>query len=79
MAEFSESWHIDKKITIGHIVTTLVVGVSAISYMTTIERRVAVLEEKQQIIREMVSEDLHSIKGQLIRIETKIDGKVDKK
>ncbi len=72
------NWHIDKKITVGHIVTTLVVGVSAIMYMDTIERRVAILEEKQQIIREMVAEDLVTIRDQLIRIETKIDGKADK-
>lgn len=75
----SNEWHIDKKITVGHLVTTLVVGISAVMYMDTIEKRVTVLEEKQELIREMVAEDLKSIKSHLIRIETKIDGKVDKK
>lgn len=71
-------WHIDKKITVGHLVTTLVVGVSAILYITTVEKRVSILEEKQVMIREMVQDDLHTIHNQLVRIETKIDGKADK-
>lgn len=75
----SNDWHIDKKITVGHLVTTLVVGISAVMYITTVEKRVSILEEKQVLIREMVAEDLTGIKNQLIRIETKIDGKADKK
>lgn len=75
----SNDWHIDKKITVGHLVTTLVVGISAVMYITTVEKRVSILEEKQVLIREMVADDLTGIKNQLIRIETKIDGKADKK
>lgn len=78
MAEIESSWHIDKKITIGHIVTTLVVGLSALSYITTVEKRVAILEEKEKIQRQITNSNLMEIKGQLIRIETKIDGKADK-
>lgn len=77
--EITESWHIDKKITIGHIITTLVVAISVVTYMSMIERRVAILEEKQLMMREMFAEDLNSIKHHLIRIESKIDGKADKK
>lgn len=78
-------WHIDKRFTVGHIITTLVVGISAIMYITGVEKRVSLLEAKmaQQDLRmERISEAMlrgfDKMESHLIRIETKMDGKADK-
>lgn len=50
MSDPKESWHLDKKLSIGHILTTVIIVAGALgAYMTTSER-LAVLESKQDNI-----------------------------
>lgn len=73
-----QGWHIDKRLTVGHIVTTVVVAVSAIMYITAMERRLSVLEVKQDLFAKQQSEGLAKIDSHLVRIEAKLDRKVDR-
>lgn len=68
-------WHLDRKVSIGHIVTTALALVAAILAYANIETRVAVLESRTSTIRE----DFRDIKDTLRRIEEKLEGKADKR
>ncbi len=73
-----DGWHLDKRITVGHIMTTAVVATSVFLYVTSVETRVALLETRQDLQASHHAEQLKTISGQLIRIEAKLDRKVDK-
>lgn len=80
-----KGWHLDKRFTVGHVLTTLVVGASAFAYVATIEKRVTLLEARasQQDLRfERLTTSLNRqfdrLEGHLIRIENKLDTKRDK-
>ena len=46
MAESKEYFHMDRTVNIGHILTTITLAVSAMMYVTTMDKRMAVLEAK---------------------------------
>ncbi|HAC56813.1 MAG TPA: hypothetical protein DCF73_00510 [Rhodobiaceae bacterium] len=75
----------DKKLSVGHIVTTLVVAVSVVVYAIRQEGRIDNAEQKIAFNKERIEKldqdfrrDVEEIKGLLVRIEGKIDGKADK-
>lgn len=79
-------WHLKKEVSIGHLLTTLVITVTAILYLGKIETRIALLESRdadfaRQIERDMNYRDalITEIRGALLRIEAKLDGKQDKR
>ena len=47
-----EGWHIDKRLSLGHIVTTLVVGVTALLWLANIDKRVDLNDQKILAITE---------------------------
>lgn len=84
--DLGRGWHMDKRLSVGHIITTIVVGASALLYITSVEKRVSLLEagvENQkarfeQVITHMTRQ-YDQITNQLIRIEAKLDTKADKR
>ena len=73
-------WHLKKEIQVGHLFTTITVAVSAVMYINTIEKRVAILEElqHQQLQRDerqdkTSAESMALIRAQLEKIDTKLD------
>ncbi len=46
MADSKEHFHMDRTFNIGHILTTVTLAVSAMMYVTTMDKRMAVLEAK---------------------------------
>lgn len=80
-----KGWHLDKRFSIGHVITTLVVGTSALWYFATLETRITVLEHRALISSEQQKQAAQDITYRfdkmtdyLIRIETKLDNKADK-
>ena len=78
-------WHIDKTVSIGHIITTLTVAVSLIAWGMHIETRLALVEAEQvhskdadARIENQVRESVTRIESLLVRIDQKIDLKKDK-
>lgn len=83
----SRSWHSDRRIQIGHIVSTVglmatmvVTIVNVASYVGKIDARVAVIEQQMVNQRERderqdrdVLNAMHSIAARLDRLENKID------
>lgn len=79
-------WHLEKSISVGHIITTIAIAGSVLTWAMRMDSRVSVIEtqlhysaEQQQRIEQYGREGLSEIKASLVRIEGKIDGKADKK
>jgi len=75
-------WHLEKNVSIGHIITTFSVAVSMLIWATTVEKRVSLLEATTPVLmraddrqeesrRELVNalrEDLRVINAKLDRL-----------
>lgn len=48
----SSGWHLKKEFQLGHIITSMVMLVSVLSYVGTIERRLSIVETQQIAQRE---------------------------
>ncbi len=85
-------WHLDRRVSVGHIVTTVVVATSAIVWMLRLESRVllneqAIVAQADRIVwvERAVKEDQAEIRASLDRIwnglqrvEDKLDRKADR-
>jgi len=67
-------WHLDKRVSVGHIVTTAMALVAAIAAYASLSERVAVLEAQNSA----TAGDLKQIRRTVERIEDKLDRKADK-
>jgi ribose 1,5-bisphosphokinase PhnN len=78
-------WHLEKSISIGHIITTIAIAGSVLTWAMRMDTRVSIVEtqihysaEQQQRLESSGREGMNEIKAALIRIENKIDRKADK-
>ena len=76
------SWHLDKTISVGHLVSTLVIAISVFSWAITLDKRVEQnsiaivhLKEQQaneqkrlQELRQEIKQDLRDINSKLDRL-----------
>lgn len=69
-----DGWHIDKRVQITHLITTLVVVVSTVLYIAKIEQRIAVLETQATAQRESFA----VLRDQLGRVESKLDRLIER-
>lgn len=80
--EDKRGWHLDKTISVGHIISTLVIAVSVFTWVSSVDRRVDqnslsikfVKEQQQQssarieALRLEIKQDLNSINDKLDRL-----------
>ena len=78
-------WHLDKSISVGHLLTTLLIAGSVFTWALKIDTRISIIETKQEQSKEdrvriekQNSQNYAEIKDTLIRIEAKIDRKRDR-
>ena len=74
------NWHLDKTISVGHLVSTVVIAVSVFSWAVTLDKRVEQnslsithLKEQQATDRKQVQEMRTEIKQDLRDINAKLD------
>jgi hypothetical protein len=67
-------WHLKKEIQIGHLITTLAVALGAITYVSKIEQRVAVVETQMTAQRDAAM----LLRGQLEKINDKLDRLIER-
>jgi len=67
--EVNNNWHIKRELSIGHMLTTIAVIVSAIWWAAGMETRQAVTETKVMAVEKTVNK----LEQYLIRIESKVD------
>jgi 5-bromo-4-chloroindolyl phosphate hydrolysis protein len=83
------SWHVDRRVNIGHLVTTAGFIVAAFMYATTIDKRVAVLEqyvlvqekdnrrqdELSQQTFSLIREDLREMRAEIVRLRDAVENR----
>lgn len=72
-------WHLDKRLNVGHILTTLSIVLGAFVWGSTMEKRIALLEQAGELKAEQYKADMSMIRESLVRIEAKLDSKADKR
>lgn len=80
-----QGWHIKKEITLGHLITTASMVVTALWWASSVETRLAVMSEREAMLAEAnnrqdeaIKATLETINQRLQRIEDKLDTKVDR-
>ena len=69
-----KGWHLDRRVSVGHIVTTMMAVIAAGAAYANLSERVAVLEVQDSAILQ----DLREVRRTVERIEDKLDRKADK-
>jgi hypothetical protein len=84
--EMPGGWHLDKRVSVGHIVTTAIVMVSMVAYAIKQEARIDNTIQQIEFNKERIGKlerdyrrDIEDIKALLARIDSKIDNKADKR
>jgi hypothetical protein len=79
-------WHLEKTVSVGHIITTLAAVGSVVVWGLNVDKRVTVLEAQAVYSHQSMDqmdknwrESMSEVKSALIRIEAKIDSKADKR
>ncbi len=81
----AHQWHLEKSISVGHIITTVALAGSVFAWAMQMDTRVSVIEaqiahaaEARAKIEAQYRDGMSEIKSSLLRIEAKLDGKQDK-
>lgn len=75
--ELDNRWHLDKRLNIGHIITTIMLAIAVFTYASGIDKRITVLEESkkyQETTNKQVTEQLKSINDKLDRLIERLSG-----
>ncbi|MDO4642513.1 MAG: hypothetical protein Q4A74_01580 [Cardiobacteriaceae bacterium] len=78
------NWHLEKKVSVGHLVTTAMIAVSAMMYVNRIEHRISLLEQRVELserqhqeninaLQRRVEDDRQENKAELRDIRSKLD------
>lgn len=73
--EYEKHWHLDKRLNVGHILTTLFLIAAMFTAWNNQDRRITVLESKQDTT-DQIQRD---IRDELIRLNNKMDRFLEKK
>lgn len=74
-------WHVEKTVSVGHIITTLSIGVSVIWWASTVETRIAVNTQKIAASEAMIKrqDDSVGVIRQEMRADfDKLNNKIDR-
>ena len=85
-ADKAPGWHLKREIQLGHIITTVIVAFSAYGYISTMERRIALLEHQMSLQSSIDDrqdrekrEAFEAVQRQLTRLEDKLDRLIEVK
>ncbi len=65
-------WHLDKRLNVGHLLTTMALAGSLFIWASAMERRVAVLETQVAIAKQQTSDDMHELKLEMRELRNEI-------
>jgi len=66
-------FHIEKSISVGHIITTLVLLIGGIQYLSNFDKRIAAAEQDIEFLQQQRIEDARRIEKRLDSIDEKLD------
>ena len=74
------SWHLDKRISFSHLITTMAIIISLFTWGSTLDKRLTLLEESAKRQEEAIKQDRESIRilnteirGELSRLNDKMN------
>lgn len=68
-----QKFHLEKSISVGHILTTVVILVGAITYFNDFDKRISATEQEIEFIKAQRVEDSRRIEKRLDSIDAKLD------
>ena len=68
-----EKFHLEKSISVGHILTTVALIVGAIMYFNDFDKRISASEQEIEFIKSQRIEDARRIEKRLDSIDAKLD------
>lgn len=80
MKEFlvDEHWHLDKKVNVGHILTTIALLLAGIAVLHGIDNRLTALEVRVEETTRQNMEYQRQTTDALVRIEAKLDRAIER-
>jgi len=79
-------WHLDKTFSISHIFSTVAIVIGLFTWGSKMDNRVSIVEVEQAHLiidgkkdNELLKDNFREMQAALLRIENKLDTKVDKK
>ena len=61
MSDEQNNWHLEKKVSVGHLVTTAMIAVSAMMYVNRMEHRISLLEQRVELSEAQHRENLNAL------------------
>lgn len=82
MSEFKQNWHIDKSVSAGHLITTIVLIIGGLTYITDQDKRIEENKITIDYVKAQRLEDIARAESQRVednkRIEKQLDSINDK-
>lgn len=72
-------WHLDKKVNVGHIISTALLAIAAFGYINAIEKKIDANAINISTIKEQRKEDVRRIEKRLDSMDRKLDRLLEKK
>jgi hypothetical protein len=69
----NQDWHIEKSVSVGHILTTVVIAATVFMYFGELDKKVSANSQSIEFIKEQRAEDLRRIEKNLDGINEKLD------
>ena len=69
----SQDWHIEKSVSVGHLLTTVVIAASVFMYFGELDKKVSANSQSIEFLKEQRQEDLQRIEKNLDGINKKLD------
>ncbi len=74
----AQGFHIEKKVSLGSIVSTLIIVSSALYFVNGLDKRISINETSIQHLEDQRSEDIRRIEKRLDAIDMKLDKLIEK-
>jgi hypothetical protein len=79
-------WHLKKEVQVGQLVSIFVFGITALLYITKMDQRIAIIEDKVLMQKERddkqdarYSENIGHMNAQIDKIDSKLDRLIERK
>ncbi len=61
MSDEQNNWHLEKKVSVGHLVTTGMIAVSAMLYVNRMEHRISLLEQRVELSEKQYQDSINAL------------------
>ena len=73
MSAVRENWHIEKSVSVGHLLTTIILVIGGFTFVNDQDKRISANTQSIEFIKVQRQEDMRRIEKQLESIDKKLD------